>query len=243
MPTELGIIAAGLHGTKGKSSQAGLLARHVLELGSRPHAITGDQPYHVLSRPVTDRMAMATRYRVLGRNLNSQDRWVDTHSAWQQSFDILTELTGRYPDNPDMQRCWCDCGNDLAWLLLKHPESASRGLDRALTLAMQVVDKCPDGALYWNTLGVAYFRNGDPRKAIAAFDRSSALADDDNPFNHVFLAMAYAQLGNRDQSRRWLARAVFLKERDYQNHHELTCFCDEARAAVGTDPEIASTVI
>ena len=109
-------------------------------------------------------MALVDRYRELGRSLKSQGRWADTHSAWQQAFDILTELTGRHPDIPDLQRCWCDCGNDLAWLLLKHPESDSRGLAHALTLAMQVVDKCPDGEVYWNTLGVAYLRNGEPRE-------------------------------------------------------------------------------
>jgi tetratricopeptide (TPR) repeat protein len=243
MPTELGMIATGLKGPNRTSGQIGLLARHVLDSTSHSHALTGHQPNHILSGLVADRMAMAARYRVLGRNLKSQERWADTHSAWQQAFDILTELTGRHPESPDLQRCWCDCSNDLAWLLLKHPEFHSRGLDHALTLAMEVVDKRPDGAVYWNTLGAAYLRNGEPGKAIAALDRASALADDDNPFNHVFLAMAYAQLGDREQARHRLAQAIFLTERDYQNHHELACFCDEARAAVGTDPEAVSTVI
>jgi tetratricopeptide (TPR) repeat protein len=165
----------------------------------------------------------------------------DAHSAWKQALDILTELAGRYSDNPDLQRCWCDCANDMAWFLLKHPDLDSRGFAHALTLAMEVVDKCPDGDAYWNTLGVAYLRNGEPGAAVAALDR--ALANNNNPFNHVFMAMAYARLGDREQARYWLTQAILIKERDYHNHHELTCLCDEARAVVGADPETAPATV
>ncbi len=208
----------------------------------RTSLISAGQSRH-LSNPVASRIALVDRYRELGRSLESQGRWQDTHSAWQQAFDILTDLTRRHPDIPDLQSYWCDCGNDLAWLLLKHPESDSRGLAYALTLAMQVVDRCSEGEAYWNTLGVAYLRNGEPRAAIDALDRALVLAVDDNPFNHVFLALAHAQLGEREQARHWLAQAILRKEQSYQNHRELTCFCDEARAVIGADPEAASVVI
>ena len=101
----------------------------------------------------------------------------------------------------------------------------------------------PDCEVYWNTLGAAYLCNGEPRAAVTAIDRALAFANDANPFNYVFLAMAYAQLGDREQARHWLAEAILVKERDYQNHHELACFCDEARAVVDADPEDASAVI
>jgi tetratricopeptide (TPR) repeat protein len=243
MPTQLGMCAAGLHGAKDMANRVGLPQRNTVGVKPYSHISTGVQPNHVLSQSVVTGMVLVDRYRELGRSLKSQGRWADAHSAWKQAINILTELTGRHSDIPDLQRCWCDCGNDLAWLLLTHPESDSRGLAHALTLAMQVVDKCPDGEVYWNTLGVAYLRNGEPRVAVAALDRALALADDVNPFNHVFLAMAYAQLGDREQARHWLAEAVLVKERDYQDHHELTCFCDEARAVVDADSEDAPAVI
>ena len=162
-----------------------------------------------------------------------------TNSA--EDPDLLTDLT-RHSAVSGLQQRWCDCGNDLAWLLLSHPDLDPRGSAHALTLATQVVDRCSDGEVYWNTLGVAFLRNGDPRAAIAALTHAVALASEDNPFNHVFLAMAYARLGDREQAQLWLAQAILLKEQRYPNHAELACFCDEARAIVSTNWETVPTV-
>ena len=48
---------------------------------------------------------------------------------------------------------------------------------------------------YWNTLGVAYYRAGDDGSATAALNRATAWAA--TAFDEVFLAMAYARLGDR----------------------------------------------
>ena len=229
--------------SNGATNQAGHLPqRTIVGDGSRPHAIIGEQPDHILSHHVLSQIAVVDRYRRIGRSLKSQRRWADTHSAWQQALDILTEVTRRHSDISDLQQRWCDCGNDLAWLLLNHPDLESHGSAYALTLAAQVVQKCSDREVYWNTLGAAYLRNGDPTAAVAALNRAIALAGEDNPFNHVFLAMAYARLGDREQAQHWLAQAILLKEQDYPDHPELTCFCDEARAAVGASPEATPAV-
>ena len=187
--------------SNGATNQAGHLPqRTIVGDGSRPHAIIGEQPDHILSHHVLSQIAVVDRYRRIGRSLKSQRRWADTHSAWQQALDILTEVTRRHSDISDLQQRWCDCGNDLAWLLLNHPDLESHGSAYALTLAAQVVQKCSDREVYWNTLGAAYLRNGDPTAAVAALNRAIALAGEDNPFNHVFLAMAYARLGDREHA-------------------------------------------
>ena len=149
---------------------------------------------------------------------------------------MLTELLARHPDHSDLLRRWCDCGNDLAWLLLNHPDLDSRGRAYALSLAVQVSGRCPDSDVYRNTLGAAYLRNGDPVAAIAVLEGTAASSQAENPFNHVFLAMAYAQLGDRERSRHWLAQATFLKVRSYQNHDELAGFCEEAHVALRDAP-------
>ena len=156
---------------------------------------------------------------------------------------MLTELLARHPDHSDLLRRWCDCGNDLAWLLLNHPELDSRGRAYALSLAAQVVERCPDSDVYRNTLGAAYLRNGDPAAAIAVLAGTGASSEAENPFNHVFLAMAYAQLGDREKARHWLAQATFLKDRSYQNHDELAGFCDEVHVALGDTPAATLPVI
>ena len=97
-------------------------------------------------------------------------------------------------------------------------------------MAKRLVEQCPDAATYWNTLGVAHYRAGDDGLAIAALKRATALGT--SAFDEVFLAMAYARSGDREESERRLAQAELQMARDYAGHPELGRFCDEARAVL-----------
>ena len=70
-------------------------------------------------------VAASDRCRNLGRALKSNGQFTEAKTAWRQALDILTKLVALYPDASDLQRRWCDCGNDLAWLLLSHPDPDS----------------------------------------------------------------------------------------------------------------------
>ena len=48
------------------------------------------------------------------------------------------------------------------------------------------------------------------RPRVAALDRSMTLGNGGTAFDHVFLAMAHAQLGNQEQAHRWFAEAMRL---------------------------------
>jgi tetratricopeptide (TPR) repeat protein len=235
-PAQAGISTVGLYRTGISTEVSDLPERGTAEGRLLTHVINGEELNYVLSRPVVSRIAMTDRYRELGRSLKRERLWADAYSAWQQAFDVLTELAVRYPDHPDLLRRWCDCANDVAWLLLNHPDLDSRGPAYALSLAARVVDRCANSDVYRNTLGAAYLRNGDPAAAITLLEGAAASSESENPFNHVFLAMAYAQLGDREKARHWLAQATFLKERGYQNHHELAGFCDEVHLVLGDNP-------
>jgi uncharacterized protein HemY len=100
-----------------------------------------------------------------------------------------------------------------------------------VALARQIVEECPDSAAYWNTLGVAHYRGGDARSAAAALGRAAALAGG-TAFDDVFLAMAHARLGELDDARQALARAMVRSERDHPGHPELAGFLDEAHALI-----------
>ena len=103
--------------------------------------------------------------------------------------------------------------------------------------------KCSDCGVYWNTLGVAYFRTGDFGSAVSALDRAIAVDGEGNSFDHIFLAMAHARLGNREESRQYLAQAMFQKERDYPSHPELARFCDEAHSIITAGPDPQAVVL
>ena len=186
-------------------------------------------------------IALADRYYRVGRSAKDQMRFVEARVAWQQSLDILTRLTARYPDTPDVQRRWCNCANDLAWLLLNHPDRASRDPETALAFSNQVVQRCSDCGTYWNTLGVAYFRAGDFKAAITALDQAISLNGEGTPFDHIFLAMAHARLGDPAQAQQWLAQAVTGKEQGYPGHSELGRFCDEAASILSAVPQTSSS--
>ena len=134
-----------------------------------------------------------------------------------------------YPNDSDLWRRWCDCANDLAWLELHHPDLAHADLSSAIALAERVIEACPEGATYWNTLGAAYFRGGDNEAAVMALDRATALGGG-TAFDDVFLAMAHARLGNHEHAEHLLGQTIKRIEQDSLRHPELVHFCEEARS-------------
>ena len=191
----------------------------------------------------TCEVALVDQCRSLGRVSKEQGKLDEAQAAWRRALHILTELVARDPASPDLLRRWCDCANDLAWLQLNHPTLVSGNLVSTLTLARQVIQKCSNCGVYWNTFGVACFRADDFNGAIAAFNRSRALANGGTPFDHIFLAMAHARLGNQEQSRRWLAEAMIRMEKDYPGHSELSRFYEEARSTLAMCSEAAVTAL
>jgi serine/threonine protein kinase/Flp pilus assembly protein TadD len=66
--------------------------------------------------------------------------------------------------------------NNLAWLLATCPDVKSRDPVQAVALAKRAVELAPNSGNYWNTLGTALYRTGDPKGAIAALKRSDEAA-------------------------------------------------------------------
>jgi tetratricopeptide (TPR) repeat protein len=183
--------------------------------------------------PYGGRIMLADRYRRLGRSFKQSGRWEEADSIWRQALDMLTGLLEAKPGSTELQRLWCDCANDLAWLWANHPHPAHRDPDAAVAMAQRMVELCPDAEVYWNTLGTAHYRAGDDDAAVAALDRAMALGGG-TAFDDVFLAMAHARLGDHEQAELRLTQAIFRTERDYPGHPELVCFCDEARSILTT---------
>ena len=65
-----------------------------------------------------------------------------------------------------------------------------------------------DNGSYWNTLGVARYRAGDWKGAVAALEKSMPLRRGGDAFDWFFLAMSHWQLGNKDDARRWYDRGA-----------------------------------
>jgi eukaryotic-like serine/threonine-protein kinase len=95
------------------------------------------------------------------------------------------------------------------------------------------VELNPQNGGYVNTLGVAYYRTGDWKAAIAALEKSMELRKGGDSLDWFFLAMAHWQLGNKDEARRWYDKAVKWMEEHAPKNVELTRFRAEAAELLG----------
>jgi WD40 repeat protein/tetratricopeptide (TPR) repeat protein len=128
--------------------------------------------------------------------------------------------------------------NGWAWNLLVG--DGPRDPVLALKLARKAV-KLQATSNHWNTLGVAYYRNGKYRQAVAALKKSLAGRTDFLAHDLFFLAMCHHQLGDRARAEKEFARAVrWCKDHDpkldARTRHDLAQFRAEAEAVFKGKP-------
>jgi len=129
------------------------------------------------------------------------------------------------PDNARLTGC-------LARLLANHPDSAKREPERAVELASKATDSHPRDAELWNTRGVAEYRAGHWKEAIAALTKSMDLRSDGDAYDWYFLAMAHQMTGNPDEARRRFEQATNWAK-DPRTRYLLSPLCAEAAGVVG----------
>jgi eukaryotic-like serine/threonine-protein kinase len=124
--------------------------------------------------------------------------------------------------------------NNVAWLLATCPEPKFRDAKRAVELAKKAVELAPQEGNNWNTLGVALYRAGDWKAALAALEKSTDLLKGNQvSFNAFFLAMAHWQLGEKEEARKWYDQAVQWMEKNAPKNEELVRFRAEAEKLLG----------
>jgi tetratricopeptide (TPR) repeat protein len=182
-------------------------------------------------------------------------RWLDKAAAW---LDRATQPTPAEQaaflklDLPDLMACRllrreaqlllagkaddpATVQNETAWFLATAADPKLRDPARAVKLAKKAVERAPREGVYWKTLGVAQYRAGDWKAAVAALDRAEALGAGDGAAK-LFLAMAHWQSGEREQARQWYDAAVGwqanakLKNEDFERfRREAICLLDQVR--------------
>ena len=125
--------------------------------------------------------------------------------------------------------------NELAWKLATHtdPRVQNRFAVRAVELAKEAAALEPNNWAIANTLGVAHYRAGDWKAAIAALEKSMELRKGGDSFDWFFLAMAHWQLGEKDKAREWYDRAVQWMDKNQPKNEELRRFRAEAAELLG----------
>src|SRR5262249_49107525 len=129
---------------------------------------------------------------------------------------------------------WAAARNELAWMLATCNQPQLRDPSRSLEDAKKAVELAPRWGEAWNTLGVAHYRAGDCKSAIAALEKSMALRPGiHESFNTFFLAMAYWRLGEKAEARKWYDIAVRWMETNDPKSEQLRRFHTEAAELLG----------
>src|SRR5262249_34875524 len=96
---------------------------YVIAAGGLANVVTRQSwPYIEKSALPTDQAArMAAHSRDAVRVLKSQGRFVEAKTAWLLALDSLSKTQSNGSAVPALDGPWCDCANDLAWLLATAP--------------------------------------------------------------------------------------------------------------------------
>jgi serine/threonine protein kinase/Flp pilus assembly protein TadD len=123
--------------------------------------------------------------------------------------------------------------NNLARLLATCPDPKVRNASWAVELARKAVELEPKQGSWWNTLGAARYRAGDPKAAIDALTKAMELRQGGDSSDWFFLAMAHWQLGHKEEARNWYDQAVAWMRKNKPHDEELRRFRSEAEETLG----------
>jgi hypothetical protein len=134
-------------------------------------------------------------------------------------------------------KAW-DATNDASWKVAREPGREPSAYLLALHRAESVCRYAPENGLYLNTLGVAQYRAGLYRDAVATLTRSNSLNGGRAPADLAFLAMANHRLGQTLTARQTLAqlRAAMKTPAEITDPTENAAFLREAEVLIELDP-------
>src|SRR5262249_50517769 len=128
--------------------------------------------------------------------------------------------------------------NKASWDVVREPGHDPAAYRLALRRIEAACGDEPDYYQSLNTLGVAQYRIGPYREALATLTRSDTL-EGGEPANLAFLALARQRLGQPEEARQLLARlrAVMKKTPSFETGpSEAASFLREAEALIELDP-------
>jgi tetratricopeptide (TPR) repeat protein len=162
---------------------------------------------------------------------------------------LYREILASYQEVIRLQPRSFEAHSQLAWVLANCPELKLRDPQRALEVATKAVELAPQSELTWQVLGWAQYRMGNWKASIDALHKSIALQKDPeggDPWQWFCLAMAYWQLGNPGEARKWYDQAARWMDQHAPHHEEgrrlqaeaaaLLKIADEHRTSLGVQP-------
>jgi WD40 repeat protein len=135
-----------------------------------------------------------------------------------------------------------EMANDVAWLFVLGPEAVP-AYGPIVRLAEQAVSSAKGASKYTvlNTLGAVLYRAGRYQDAVARLNEAVALKDKTGAVQDwLFLALAHQRLGQADEAKKWLDRAVAAPPAKGDDHYwenaEVELLRREAQRLLGNSP-------
>ncbi len=149
-------------------------------------------------------------------------------SSLGRDEEIETEVEALLKGKPSAEGL-----NNFAWAIVSRSGASVHSARLASEMAKKAVELNPQAGHMWNTLGIAQYRAGNWKDAIAALDQSRELRKGGDGFNWFFLAMALWQLDSQEEARKWYDQAVVWMDKNQPKTEELRRFRAEAEELMG----------
>jgi serine/threonine protein kinase/tetratricopeptide (TPR) repeat protein len=153
------------------------------------------------------RQLMADVHLALGTLAPAEGRPDEASAHFRAAQDLLSKLAADLPDGGPGPGMPGYNENSLAWFLTNCADPIFRDPARAVELARKSVARAPQQADNWNTLGGAYYRAGDPNRAVEALQKAIDLHGEGDDMDWLLMAAARWQLGQADSARDARSRA------------------------------------
>ena len=147
---------------------------------------------------------------------------------FRQLVGLKERLVARYPEDAAY-------ASSLAWFFAVCADTRFRDPSRAVVLAEKAVAQFPQNGWYCGVLGVAQYRHGQWRAAVASLEKANRLRPDGYAGFWFYLAMAHWRFGDKEAARTCYDRAVeLMKGREYPAHVANRAYA-EAREVMGVE--------
>jgi tetratricopeptide (TPR) repeat protein len=163
-------------------------------------------------------------YECLGSLLQATDRPQEAAEAFHEAKRFYEEAAVKSPDpRPRLAPVYA-----LAWFLADCPATQFRDPARAAQLAKDALQVAPQSGHYWLVLGVAQYRAGQSRDAVASIQKSMEILAGGGTRHWFILAIAHWQVGNKAAARKWYDQAVKWIEENQPRKNQVRRYRAEA---------------
>jgi tetratricopeptide (TPR) repeat protein len=120
-----------------------------------------------------------------------------------RGLELLDKVLEKHPERSDFREAWLTMVRNFGWHVLVHPEPRVGDRARALEIARKAVERAPNDATAWNTLGLALYRAMQYETALNVVQKAIERRGARETVDHLLMAMIQARRGEKSEAQQW----------------------------------------